>query len=187
MKITVKENENIILPVIWSGKEKEVDYHIQLVGINSNLTFLMLLLGKKEDKVKIHVNIDHKNIETKSKVIIKGIIRDGSDVDFNGLVRIERGSKGSNTLLSANLLLLSDRAKGRVVPSLEILENDVKARHSTAIGKINDEELFYLMSRGINKKNAQNLIVKGFLNKFLQMFPEGALKEEAERKMKYEK
>jgi Fe-S cluster assembly protein SufD len=124
-------------------------------------------LGKKEDKVKIQVNVDHQNIETKSKIIVKGIVDDSASIDFNGLVKIEKGSKGSNAWLSANLLLLSDSAKGRAVPALEILENDVKAGHATTIGKINDAELFYLMSRGLSKAKATDLIVQGFLNGFL--------------------
>jgi Fe-S cluster assembly protein SufD len=165
--IIIKKNENLVLPVIWSGKEKEVNYDIKLTGVNSSLTLLMLLLGKKEDKVKIQVNVDHQVIETKSRIIVKGIVDDSANVDFNGLVRIEKGAKGSNTWLSANLLLLSDSAEGRAVPALEILENDVKAGHATTIGKINDAELFYLMSRGLSKAKATDLIVRGFLNGFL--------------------
>jgi hypothetical protein len=66
--IIIKKNENLVLPVIWSGKEKEVNYDIKLTGVNSSLTLLMLLLGKKEDKVKIQVNVDHQVIETKSRI-----------------------------------------------------------------------------------------------------------------------
>jgi len=165
--IIIKKNENLVLPVIWRGKKKEISYNIKLAGVGSSLTFLMLLLGKKEDKVKIQVNVDHQNIETKSKIIVKGIVDDSASIDFNGLVKIEKGSKGSNAWLSANLLLLSDRVKGRAVPALEILENDVKAGHAMTIGKINDTELFYLMSRGLSKAKATDLIVQGFLNGFL--------------------
>lgn len=185
--ITIKENEELVLPVIWFGKEKEINYNIKLAGDNSSLTFLMLLLGRKEDKVKIEINVDHQNKETKSKVIVKGIIKDSSSVDFNGLVKIEPGSKGSNAWLSANLLLLSDRAKGRAVPSLEILENDIKAGHATTIGKVSDTELFYLMSRGLSKTKAQDLIIQGFLSGFLQAFPNGEIKEDILKKLKYEK
>ena len=165
--IVIKKNENLVLPVVWRGQEKEINYDIKLTGINSSLTLKMLLLGKKEDKVKIQVNVDHQNIETKSKIIVKGILDDNANIDFNGLVKIEKGSKGSSAWLSANLLLLSDSAKGRAVPALEILENDVKAGHATTIGKINDSELFYLMSRGLSKSKATDLIVQGFLNGFL--------------------
>ena len=162
-----KENEEVIIPVVWTGEETSINYDIQLTGVGSSLTFLMLLLGKKEDNVKININVNHQNQETKSKVIIKGIVNDSASVDFNGLVKIEKGSNGSNAWLSANLLLLSNSAKGRAVPALEILENDIKAGHATTIGKINETELFYLMSRGLSKTKATDLIVQGFLNGFL--------------------
>jgi len=165
--IVIKKNENLTLPIIWRGQEKEINYDIKLAGVGSSLTLQMLLLGKKNDKVKIQVKVDHQAIETKSKIIVKGIIDDNASIDFNGLVKIEKGAKGSNAWLSANLLLLSDSAKGRAVPALEILENDVKAGHATTIGKINETELFYLMSRGLSKAKATDLIVQGFLNGFL--------------------
>lgn len=185
--IILKENENLVLPVFWFGKEKEINYDIKLTGVNSNLTLLMLLLGKKEEEVKIQICITHQNKETKSKVIVKGIIRDSANIDFEGKVRIETGSKGSNAWLSANLLLLSDKAKGRAVPALEILENDVKAGHATTVGKVSDMDLFYLMSRGLSRIQARDLIIQGFLSGFLQTFPNGEIKEEAQKKLKYEK
>ena len=184
--IIVKENEELILPVVWVGKETEINYNISLAGVGTSLKFLMLLLGEKENKVKININVDHKNQETKSKVIIKGIINDSASVDFNGLVKIEKGSKGSNAWLEARLLLLSKKAKGRVVPALEILENDIKAGHATTVGKISEQELFYLMSRGLSKIHARNMIIQGFLSGFLQEFPDGKIKEEALKKLKYE-
>jgi len=165
--IITKKNENLVLPIIWRGKEKEINYDIKLAGVNSSLILQMLLLGKNDDKVKIKINVDHQAIETKSKILVKGIVNDNASVDFNGLVKIEKGAKGADAWLSANLLLLSDSVKGRAVPALEILENDVKAGHATTIGKINETELFYLMSRGLSETKAIDLIVQGFLNGFL--------------------
>lgn len=184
--IILKTNEDLILPVAWFGKEKEISYDIYLAGINSGLTLLMLLFGKKEDSVKIQINIFHQNKSTNSKVIMKGVIGDSANVDFEGKVKIEQGSKNSSAWLSANLLLLSGKAKGRAVPALEILENDIKAGHATTIGKINNTELFYLMSRGLPEIKAQNIIVQGFLSGFLQSFPEGIIKKEIRKKLAYE-
>ena len=187
IKIIIKQNEELILPVVWIGKEKEINYDISLSGVGSSLTFLMLLLGEKTDKVKININVNHKTKETKSKVIIKGIINDSASIDFDGLVKIEKGSKGSNAWLEARLLLLSKKAKGRAVPALEILENDIKAGHATTVGKVSEQELFYLMSRGLSKTKARDMIIQGFLSGFLQEFPDGKIKEEAQKILKYEK
>ncbi len=176
-----KENEEVILPVVWVGEESEINYSIQLTGVGVSLTFLMLLLGKKEDKVKIQIYVNHQAQATKSKVIVKGVINDSASVDFNGLVKIAKGSKGAGAWLSANLLLLSNQAKGRAVPGLEILENDVKAGHATTVGRVNDTEIFYLMSRGLSQNQAEKLIVQGFLESFIEQFPEGPIKQQARR------
>lgn len=183
--IVVKKNESLLLPIIWVGKEDKIDYNIELAGINSSLILLMLLLGKKQDKLKIQIKVVHKNKHTKSKVIVKGILSDRSNLDFNGLVQIEKNSLNSSAWLGANLLLLSDNAKGQVIPALEIMENDVKAGHETTIGKIRDEELFYLMSRGFSEKKAKKIITQGFLREFLELFPEEP-REKARKELKYE-
>lgn len=175
-KISVSENENLVLPVVWMGKEKEISYDISLNGKGASVTLLMLLLGKKENTVNINANVYHNHPETKSRVIVKGVMNDNSKVDFNGLVKIEKKSKGSNAWLSAHLMLLSKTATGRAVPSLEILENDIKAGHAVTVGRVDDKEIFYLMSRGLSKRLAKQLIIQGFLSRFLDEFPESEIK-----------
>lgn len=182
-KITVRENEEVVLPVVWMGEEKDISYDVSLNGKGASVTLLMLLLGKKENTVNINANIYHKVPETKSRVIVKGVMNDSSSVDFDGLVKIEKGSKGSNAWLSAHLMLLSKEAKGRAVPSLEILENDIKAGHAVTVGRVDDKEIFYLMSRGLSKRLAKQLAIQGFLSRFLDEFPDGEIKEKAKKQI----
>lgn len=170
-KIIIKKNEEKIIPVLWTGQEKELSYDIHLAGDGAKITFLALLLGKKNDKVHLQTNIHHDSPNTQSRVIVKGALTDTASINFDGLVKIEPGAKGTNAWLAAHILLLSDKAKGRAVPSLEIIENDIKAGHATTVGRVNDLELFYLQSRGISKKEAKSLIVQGFLANILNEFP----------------
>ena len=150
-EIVVNENQYVLLPILWLGEETQISYDIRLAGNGAGITLLALLLGKQSQKVDIRTNIYHQKPETKSKIIVRGALTDNSSVDFNGLVKIEPGAKGTNAWLAAHLLLLSNKAKGRAVPSLEILENDIKAGHATTVGRVNDLELFYLMSRGLSQ------------------------------------
>jgi Fe-S cluster assembly protein SufD len=170
-KILIKTAGEKIIPVIWTGKEKNIDYNILLSKTGASVKFLMLLLGSKDSTVKININIIHQKPHTVSKVIVKGVLKDDCNIDFNGLVKIDKGAKLSNAWLSANLMLLSKQAKGRAVPALEILENDVKAGHATTVGKVNENEIFYLMSRGLSKEKAKKIIINGFLSGFLKEFP----------------
>ena len=87
------------------------------------------------------------------------------------MVKINKNAKKTNAWLAVHLLLLSDKASGRAIPALEILENDIKAGHATTVGKVNDLEMFYLQSRGLSKKQAKQLIVEGFLKSVLDQMP----------------
>lgn len=80
------------------------------------------------------------------------------------MIDIENGAENSNAYLKADVLMLSDEARAHVVPSLEIKENDIKASHGATITKINEEQIFYMMSRGLSRTKAKKLIVEGFLN-----------------------
>ncbi len=171
-KLTIKQTEEFFLPLIWSGKENQIDYDISLSKEGASIRLLLLILGNGESWADVNIKITHEKPQTKSMVIVRGILGDSARINFNGLVKINKGSYLSNAWLAAHLLLNSDRAKGRAIPSLEILENDIKAGHATTVGKINEAEIFYLMSRGVPQKKAKQLIVAGFLSGFLNDFPD---------------
>lgn len=179
-EIIVKENEELILPALWTGEEKELVYSISLAGKGASVKFLGLLLGQEDQGLKLKITVVHQAENTKSEVIIKSALRDTSSVFFDGLIKIEKGAKGTNAWLAAHLLLLSQKSRGIAVPNLEILENDIKAGHAATVGRINDLELFYLMSRGIPEEKAKQLIVEGFLQSILNQFPK-ELVEKANR------
>ncbi len=169
--IIVKANEKKVIPILWIGKETELSYDIKLTGANSSVDFMGLLLGKENQSLSLSVRVEHKAAQTKSNVIIKSALTDNAKVEIDGLVKINQGSIGTNTWLAAHILLLSDKAKGKAIPSLEILENDIKAGHATTVGRINDLEIFYLMSRGLSHKKAKELIIQGFLREMIDKFP----------------
>lgn len=170
-EITIKANETRVIPVLWMGEETQLSYSIKLAGKGASITLLILLLGKETNKLDLVTNIYHEKPETTSKIIVKGALDGQAQVNYDGLVKIEPGAKGTNAWLAAHLLLLSNKAKGRAVPSLEILENDIKAGHATTVGRVNDLEMFYLRSRGISERSAKALIIQGFLNSMLSEFP----------------
>ncbi len=170
-EIVVKENEELVLPALWMGEEKELVYHITLAGKGASVKFLGLLLGNENHSLKLKITVTHQAKNTTSEVIIKSALRDTSSVFFDGLIKIEPGAKGTNAWLAAHLLLLSQKARGIAVPNLEILENDIKAGHAATVGRINELEMFYLMSRGIPEEKAKSLIIDGFFESLITQFP----------------
>ncbi|HWY79010.1 MAG TPA: SufD family Fe-S cluster assembly protein [Candidatus Sulfotelmatobacter sp.] len=170
--IVVKENEELVLPVLWIGDETELIYNITLAGKGASVKFLGLLIGNNNQGLKLKITVVHQAENTKSEVIIKSALYETAHVFIDGLIKIESGAKGTNAWLAAHLLLLSDKAKGIAIPNLEILENDIKAGHAATVGRINELELFYLMSRGISEEKAKNLIVDGFFESIITQFPQ---------------
>jgi Fe-S cluster assembly protein SufD len=175
--IVVKEDEELVLPALWIGEETELAYEIFLAEKGASIKFLGLLLGQENQGLKLKIIVHHQAENTKSEVIIKSALHDTSSVFFDGLIKIENGAKGTNAWLAAHLLLLSQKSRGIAVPNLEILDNDIKAGHATTVGRINDLELFYLMSRGIPEEKAKGLIVDGFLESIVSQFPDDLQKK----------
>ncbi|MFA6530264.1 MAG: SufD family Fe-S cluster assembly protein [Candidatus Micrarchaeia archaeon] len=107
----------------------------------------------------------HISPETISNISVRGVVRDSAKATVDGLVKIEKGAVESDSNISAHVLLLDAGARARADPKMEILNNDVSAKHSASVGEIDSEHIFYLMSRGMGEKEAKETIVEGFLGK----------------------
>ncbi|MBI1871836.1 SufD family Fe-S cluster assembly protein, partial [Candidatus Collierbacteria bacterium] len=100
---------------------------------------------------------------TNGRVVIRGIAKNGARVAVTGMIKIREGANQVDDFLEMRILLLDDRSQAKAEPKLEIEANDVKASHAAAVGKIDEEQLFYLTSRGMKREAAEKLIVDGFL------------------------
>lgn len=158
--------------IIWDDDIKEYNLSFILDKPNTSLTIYGIFLGNKDRSCEINLNVTHKAVNTKSRLVLKGVLADKSSVKFKGNTRIEKGAKGTDAWLECRLLILSKQANGQAIPGLEILENDIKAGHASTAGRINDLEMFYLQSRGLSEKTAKKLIVEGFLETVVYQMPQ---------------
>jgi Fe-S cluster assembly protein SufD len=110
---------------------------------------------------------EHVAPSTTSDFAFKGALRDESTCVWRGMIRVERDAQKTNAYQENRNLLLSERAHADAIPGLEILANDVRCTHAATIGQVDREELFYLMSRGLSKAEAERLIVRGFFSEIL--------------------
>ena len=104
---------------------------------------------------------------TTSDFAFKGALRDGSTTVWRGMIRVERDAQKTNAYQENRNLLLSKKAHADAIPGLEILANDVRCTHAATIGQVDREELFYLMSRGLSRAEAERLVVRGFFSEIL--------------------
>lgn len=113
----------------------------------------------------------HNALNTNAETLVHGVLTDESRVEFDGMIRIEPGAQYTASFLSDHTLLLSNECRAESIPGLEIGANEVSASHGATTGKIDEEQLFYLMVRGIPKAEAERIIVQGFFEPVLQRIP----------------
>ena len=119
---------------------------------------------------------DHLKPNTTSELLYKNALFDESRTIFSGLIKVEPGAHRTDAYQKVRNLLLSDEAEANSLPGLEILADDVRCTHGATSGQIEQEELFYLKSRGISERAAQALIVRGFLNEVMDRLPNEPLR-----------
>ena len=110
---------------------------------------------------------EHIAPSTESDFAFKGALRGNAHAVWRGMIRVEAEAQKTNAYQENRNLLLSDTAKADSIPGLEILANDVRCTHGATLGRVNREELFYLMTRGLSRGEAERLIVRGFFQDVL--------------------
>lgn len=185
LKIRVKKGEH--LSVFYDHEEEylfrefhvEAGGHLQIFGCkaggsawNETLVYLegpgaevetqMIFLGSGEDKQKWTCTHVHQAPETKSKMVLKGAVAGRSAANVYGNILMEKGVDGASAELHEHNLILNEGARVEAIPALEIAHHNLTAGHSASLERVNEEELFYLLSRGLSKEESLQLILEGF-------------------------
>ncbi|EKE14901.1 MAG: FeS assembly protein SufD [uncultured bacterium] len=151
--------------VFFHNLSGEFDFDIKSSGVN--LDILGLYVGKKSDNFELKTNQYHIAPGSISNLLIKGVFDDRSKFIYQGLIKIEKTGQKSHAYQKNKNLILSEKVYIDSRPFLEILANDVFCTHGSTTGKINEESLFYLKSRGLNQKIAEQLYISGFIQEIV--------------------
>jgi Fe-S cluster assembly protein SufB len=108
---------------------------------------------------------------TSSKIISKSISKNGGRASYRGLLKVAKGATGSKSTVVCDALLLDDHSRSDTYPYIEIDEQDVQVGHEASVSKVNEEQLFYLMSRGLGEEEAATMIVSGFIEPMVKELP----------------
>jgi Fe-S cluster assembly protein SufD len=136
---------------------------------NINLNIYGLYVGRKKDEFKISTTQHHRAPSSTSNLLIKGVFYDSAKFFYRGLIRIEKKGQKSHAYQKNQNLLLSKDCFVDSRPNLEILANDVFCTHGSTTGRPDKEVIYYMTTRGINKKQAEKLLVKGFIDEVKEM------------------
>ncbi|NHI03930.1 Iron-sulfur cluster assembly protein SufD [Candidatus Nitrosotalea sp. TS] len=139
----------------------KVDNYLNGTGANAHDT--EVVFGNKNQSFDLASNLIHNAPSTIGRVLEKSVLKDTSKSLFKGMIRIEKDAHHAESYLAGHSILLDKGAKSDSIPGLEILTNDVKATHSASVAQMDEEQLFYLATRCLNKPGAQKIIVEGFL------------------------
>jgi Fe-S cluster assembly protein SufD len=144
---------------------------VGLLGNGSAGELVGVFFTDHDQRYSINTLSDHAAIATNAETLVKGVLTDESRVEFDGMIRVRPKAQQTASFLSDHTLLLSDKCRAESIPGLEIGANEVSASHGATTGKIDEEQLFYLMVRGIPREEAERIIVQGFFEPVLQRIP----------------
>lgn len=161
----VEKNANLSLKNI-SAYALDAFVNIDLNGEGASVVNNVLLMTKEE--ANYNTSVMHNDKHTSSKVSNYGISLDNGGITYKTTGKINRGFSSSSCEQLSRGIIAGDKAYVKALPILLIDEYDVKANHGASIGKMSDDELFYLMSRGLTKQEAFKLILSGIINPFLE-------------------
>jgi len=142
-----------------------------LIGENARTDYVGVAYAGKGQNQDTGCKVYHLAPNTKCNVISKSICKDGGITSYRGLVEIKKGCVNSKASVRCDGLMLDNLSKAKTFPSMEVSENDVEVSHEAAVGKIGEDQLFYLMSRGLSEEEATKMIVAGFIEPVIKELP----------------
>jgi Fe-S cluster assembly protein SufD len=170
------------LVVSFGSQLSRTNVEAGLSAAGGDSEMLGLYFADQNQVLDHHTLQDHLAPNAHSDLLYKGALRDESIAVFSGLIRVEPGAQKTDAYqTNRNLILGTDDAFAVSLPNLEIMADDVKCSHGSTTGQVDETELFYLMSRGIPRREAEKLVVFGFFGEITSRIPLKGLKDKLDR------
>src|SRR5690606_10813113 len=166
------------LVVNLGGAVARVDLLASLEGPGSRSDMLGLYVGRGDQHFDHSTRQDHKVPHATSDLLYKGALTDKARAVFRGLIKVYPKAQRTDAYQTNRSLILSRKAEAIALPNLEIEADDVRCSHAATVGQLDEEELFYIMSRGISREMAERLVVFGFFGEVLDRLPMPGVVEE---------
>ncbi len=143
--------------------KKPGNYIFELVTPKTEINISMVAKAKGEENLETEILIHHLAPEIKAQTTLKAVGFDHSKISLKAKILIDPECKKTESFLTERVLLVSPHARALAIPDLEILTDDVRCSHAASVTKIPEEQIFYLVSRGLKRRVAEEMIVEGFL------------------------
>ncbi len=169
--------------VVMPGVSCDVRLAVDMDGQGASCSVQGVYLCTSDEDVRITVDMNHNVPHCSSRQLFKGIAGGSSRVDFFGKIIVAEDAQMTEAYQENHNLLLSDDAKVNTRPQLEIYADDVKCSHGATVGRLNEEEQFYMRSRGITLQEAKVLQMLSFVSPVFSHIPESAAKDDMENEI----
>ena len=160
--------------LIWQQASTERSISLNLTGTGAETELIGLVWATGKQEYRLNSIIHHQAAHTTGNCLVKAVVADQAKVSLSGMIRIDHQAEFSQDQLTERILMLSDRAWGELHPELEISTNEVVASHATTIAHLDPQELFYLLTRGLPAKQAENLLIQAFVQQIVHQLPDQA-------------
>ena len=147
------------------------DMDSELLGDGGYANSKMIAVTTRDQEVGVNNRVTNHGKHTTGLINQRGVILEKSELIFNGIGQIIHGAHGAKADQQNRVLIMSDQARGDANPILLIDENDVEAGHAASVGPVDQQQMYYLMSRGIPRAQAERMVIRGFLGAVLSAIP----------------
>jgi Fe-S cluster assembly protein SufB len=155
-----------------TGSRKSVKYpSIYLRGRGATADIISVAVAGSGQHQDTGAKAIHLAPDTKSRIVSKSVSKDGGRASYRGQVKVAPGATNAVASIRCDALMLDDHSRSDTYPYIDIQEDDTTLTHEATVGKVSQDQVFYLMSRGLTENEAQNLIVQGFLEVFTKELP----------------
>jgi Fe-S cluster assembly protein SufB len=186
---TIQNWSNNVYNLVTKRARAEAEAHVEWIdgNIGSRLTMKypsVWLMGPKASGEVLSVaysgagqhqdagaKMVHVAPETTSTIVSKSISKDGGLSTYRGLVKVEEGARHSKSFVRCDALILDDHSTSETKPTMEVAERDAQIGHEATVSKIGEDQLFYLMSRGLSESQAMSMVVNGFIEPITRTLP----------------
>ena len=178
LKGDIKDHANLICYYadFTKGNVKLVT-DINLVGLEAECTWNLASLTSNKDNKEFDVSMYLRNLKTVAHINNYGVARDESKLFFSGICHIINGAHESKAHQNSKIMVFDEHSDAVAKPILKIDDNDIEASHAAVVGKISDDHMFYLTSKGLSENEARELITYGYLKPILNGFDDEKLQE----------
>jgi len=173
-----RDSSSTWVSVALGGQVQHTEAEARMQGDGSSVTWLGATFANKQQRLLTAPWLRHIGANTNSHMDFKTVVSDEGYSTFDGMIKIDHESSGTSTRLEEHAVHLTPKSRSDSIPGLKIDTNDVaKAGHASTSGQIEEEQLFYMQSRGINKAEAVRMIVMGLFEPALEAIPVEELRE----------